>query len=164
MAKKKEEKALFSPKPTEKVPPTRIRADERADTEDPMVVIASGQLTRYRVRNLLFRLRDNRWIEPHYRPLAEAIKSLVEDQLTEDEYLKDFTFKWDVNPFNPLEVIRKADWYKIKRKRYPKLYQKRIFDDEVREYKEVERSGDEKKIVDQSVQVEEELRLFTRQG
>ncbi len=156
-------KKLFAPDPEDRLGPGRLRKDEQPEAVDPIELIESGKLTRYRVRNLIYRLRDKR-VESKDGALATAIWDIIEKQLKPEEYLKDFTFKWDVNPFAPLQVIRKEDWYQLKRQRYPKLYKKEVFDEESRLYSVVDKTEDEKEIVDKSVAVEEELRLFTRQG
>lgn len=99
------------------------------------LVKKEARLSRYQVRNTLFRLRDNR-VED--KILAETIWTAISSQLKPGENLKGFTFDWDVDPKNPLVVLRRSEWDSIKKEKYPREY-------------------------DMQSQVEEEITLFTGQ-
>ena len=75
----------------------------------PLVLTQAEKLTRYRVRNLLFRIRDNR-VEKQDKFLAEALWRVIAPQLRPRESIKHFTFSWDVNPRQPLKIIHKEEW------------------------------------------------------
>ena len=77
--------------------------------------------TRYEVRNTLFRIKNNK---PGKDELKEEIWAIIQPQLEAGESINDFTFKWDVNPYNPTEVIRRQDWLDMKKAKYPKQYDK----------------------------------------
>jgi hypothetical protein len=107
-------------------------------TEMQIHNVETGTLTRYQVRNTLFRLRDDR-VEEKQKWLADLVWSVIQPQLKHPEGLKTFTFTWDVNPNKPLHVIRRDEWDKIKADKYPDAYKKQE-------------------------QVEEEITLFTGQA
>ena len=94
-----------------------------------------NDLTRYQVRNSLFRIRDGR---VENKELADFVWKIIQPQLKHPEGLRNFTFDWDVNPNKPSEVIRRKDWENMKADKYP----------------------DEFKM---QTQVEEEITLFTAQ-
>lgn len=73
--------------------------------------------TRYQIRNSLFRLRDKR---VENQELADAVWEIIRPQLDASETLSNFTFTWDVNPYNPTQVIRRSEWDAMKKARYPK--------------------------------------------
>lgn len=97
--------------------------------------MSEKKYTRYQVRNTIFRMRDKR-VED--QQLAEEIWQLIKPQLSPSENLSNFTFTWDVNPYDPLAVIRRSEWDNMKKERYPKYY-------------------------DTQQKVEEEITLFTGQ-
>lgn len=96
-----------------------------------------NKYTRYQVRNTLFRMRDDR-VEEKQVELAKLVWEIIQPQLKHPEGLKNFTFDWDVDPDQPLMIIRRIDWDKIKSEKYPDEYKKQE-------------------------QVEEEITLFTAQ-
>jgi len=88
---------------------------------EPTTIVTTGKINRYLVRNSLFRLRDDR-VEDG--AMVQAIYEIIRKQLKPNENLHNFTFSWDVNPKNPLEVMRRADWDKVKEEKYPLQYKK----------------------------------------
>lgn len=100
--------------------------------------VEASKLKRYDIRNTLFRIRDNR-VEKKQEALAELVWAVIQPQLKSPESIKNFTFKWDVNPEKPSQVIRREEWEKRKEELYPEEYKKQE-------------------------QVEEEITLFTGQG
>lgn len=97
---------------------------------------AIKSLTRYQVRNSLFRMRDGR---VENQSLANFVWSLIQPQLKHPEGLKTFSFDWDVDPSQPHTVLRRDEWDTIKAEKYPDEYKKQE-------------------------QVEEEITLFTAQA
>jgi hypothetical protein len=108
------------------------------DTTMEVHKVTSGTLTRYQIRNTLFRMRDNR-VEEKHKELAEIVWAIIQPQLVQPENLRNFTFIWDVDPHNPVKLIRRSEWEKRKEEMYPDQYKKQE-------------------------QVEEEITMFTAQG
>lgn len=82
----------------------------------------SGILTRYKVRNSLFRLRDGR-VENKDVYLVNMIWEIIRKQLRRGEGIQDFTHTWDVNPMQPLQVIHKREWNEVKDSRHTAILQ-----------------------------------------
>lgn len=80
--------------------------------------MALDNVTRYEVRNTLFRLKTGR-IDERKRERANEIWDCIYSQLKPDESLENFTFAWDVYPEEPLKVIRRGEWDDIKKEKYP---------------------------------------------
>lgn len=92
------------------------------DLNELLVVLTqAGTLTRYKIRNSLFRLRDNR-VEGRDIFLVQIIWDAIRCQLKRGEGLREFTFTWDVNPSKPLQVVRKDDWEGLKDVRANEIY------------------------------------------
>ena len=89
--------------------------------QNEIINVTEGKITRYLVRNSLFRLRDNRVEDP---AMVNAIWDVIRSQLKPTENLQNFTFIWDVNPKHPLQVIRRDEWDKIKAEKYPLEHKK----------------------------------------
>lgn len=106
-----------------KVPSVGSKIKTGKDTTMEVTNVVSGKLTRYDVRNTLFRMRDDR-LEERHKVLAEMIWPIIQQQLKPNEGLRTFTFDWDVNPGSPLMVIRRDEWDEIKKERYPEEYKK----------------------------------------
>jgi hypothetical protein len=88
-------------------------------------ITESGVLTRYKVRNSLFRLRDNR-VEPKDVYLVNIIWDVIRKQLRRGENIQDFSHTWDVNPQQPLQVIHKERWVDVKDERYQEIYEQEL--------------------------------------
>ena len=102
----------------------QIAIDSILENHEPNVqnvVVEEGKITRYLVRNTLFRLRDDR-VEDTV--MATAIWDIIRPQLLPQENLHDFTFAWDVYPEEPLKVLRRSEWDEIKKEKYPLQYKK----------------------------------------
>lgn len=81
-----------------------------------------GRLTRYVVRNTLFRMRDNRDFAEGDETVAGLIYNAILGQLQRGETLETFTFNWDIHPKNMLEVVRPADWRAMKKHMHPEAF------------------------------------------
>lgn len=128
----------WSTKSGKKLPETLVEARRKGErpevidlfnqvnTEDDLnelliVLTQAGTLTRYKIRNSLFRLRDDR-VEGRDIFLVQIIWDAIRCQLRRGEGLREFTFSWDVNPNKPLQVVRKDDWEGLKDTRSEEIY------------------------------------------
>jgi len=141
--------------------------------EIQLAVTESGTLTRYKVRNSLFRLRDQR-IEPKNLYLVNMIWDIIRKQLRRGEAIQDFTHSWDVNPKKPLEVLHKKDWNGVKDLRHQEILdaeialQLQIMKDQYKNGKipetaRVEAEGRAKRSAERKLMDDDVNRIFTGQ-
>lgn len=74
-----------------------------------MTVVEEGVLSRHRIRNLLFRLKDKN-VNKEDKFLAQAVFEIISEQWRPGMGLGTFTFDWDVGVDKPLRVITKDEW------------------------------------------------------
>lgn len=76
-------------------------------------------LPRRKLRNLLFRIIQDKVWEEWMKPLAPGLKTIIEGQFKPVDMggqeiameWKNFTTIWDVHPTAPLQVITRREWY-----------------------------------------------------
>jgi len=138
-----------------------------------LMITESGVLTRYKVRNSLFRLRDNR-VEPKDIYIVNIIWDTIRRQLRRGEGIQDFSHTWDVNPKQPLEVIHKDGWAEKCNDRYDEIYnqelqlQNEIMDrqyngDPVPEHAQIEAEGRAKRSAERKLESDDINKVFTGQ-
>ena len=78
-----------------------------------------GTLPRRKIRNLLFRIIQNKVWEEWQKPLAPGLAQIIESQFRPVEFggeellmtWKNFATLWDVHPNEPLLVITQREWF-----------------------------------------------------
>lgn len=99
-----------------------VKVEGRVKGGTVFAMAEDGRLTRYTVRNTLFRMRDNRDFAEGDEVIAGSIYKAILGQLQRGETLETFTFNWDIHPTNVLEVLRPADWRAMKKHLHPKAF------------------------------------------
>jgi hypothetical protein len=133
----------------------------------------SGILTRYKVRNSLFRLRDNR-VEPKDIYLVNVIWDVIRKQLRRGENIQDFTHTWDVNPQQPLQVIHKTEWKEVKSDRHQEILEKELViqtevmarqygGDQIPEAAQMEARGRAQRSAERKIEFDDVNKVFTGQ-
>lgn len=117
-----------------KTPNKSTKKKNNNDIIDSMEIVTeavrTGKLPRRKVRNLIFRIIQNKvwekWMQPYAIGLATVIESQfkpvkiggirkIDGKIVDSEEVlmewKNFTTVWDVHPEFPLQVITRKEWF-----------------------------------------------------
>ena len=90
---------------------SREQANEMAASLERVVNgLAMKKINRRFIRRIILRIRNHKHFEKEHKPYVIGIKLIYEKHFNNEINWSTFTYTWDLNPKNPLEIVRPNQW------------------------------------------------------